>query len=176
MFETLFEQDKREYELPLYIQPLSIQDRGWITTLLRNNWGTELIITRGKLHRAIDYPGFIAYQNKNKVGLVIYHIAGDECELVSLNSLREGIGVGGALVEAVKKKALLSGCKRLWLITTNDNLKAMAFYQKRGFRLVVVYPDAIRESRRIKPEIPEIGSHNIPIRDEIELEILLEKI
>lgn len=59
---------------------------------------------------------------------------------------------------------------RIWLITTNDNLNALGFYQKRGFRIKAVYPGAVDEARRIKPEIPLAASNGIPIRDEIELE------
>jgi hypothetical protein len=62
----------------------------------------------------------------------------------------------------------------LWLISTNDNLNALKFYQKRGFSLVKLYKNAVNETRKkIKPEIPLIGENGIPIRDEVELEILL---
>jgi ribosomal protein S18 acetylase RimI-like enzyme len=74
----------------------------------------------------------------------------------------------------VKKSATLKGCRRLWLITTNDNTDALRFYQKHGFMLVAVHRNAIEESRKLKPEIPLIGNNNIPIRDEIELEMMLE--
>ena len=61
----------------------------------------------------------------------------------------------------------------MWLITTNDNLNALRFYQGRGFRLVAVHPGAVEASRRLKPQIPELGSFGIPIRDELELELSL---
>jgi len=64
-------------------------------------------------------------------------------------------------------------CKRLWLITTNDNTLAFRFYQKYGFALVAVHRNAIEKSRRLKPEIPLIGNAGIPLRDEIELEMML---
>jgi Acetyltransferase (GNAT) family len=66
-----------------------------------------------------------------------------------------------------------AGCRRVWLITTNDNLRALRFYQRRGFRLVAVHPDALARSRELKPSIPEIGLDGIPLRDELELELLL---
>ena len=49
----------------------------------------------------------------------------------------------------------------------------MRFYQKRGFVLVAVHRNALAESRRLKPEIPLIGIDDIPLRDEIELEMEL---
>jgi ribosomal protein S18 acetylase RimI-like enzyme len=89
-----------------------------------------------------------------------------------MNSLVEKKGIGSALVEAVKEKAKAAGCERLWLITTNDNAAALRFWQKRGFRLSAIYPNAVEELRRLKPEIPLTGNDGIPIRDEMELEMI----
>lgn len=106
-------------------------------------------------------------------GFITYNIVEKSCEIVTINSYRERIGVGSALIEAVKQAALSEGCKRLWLITTNDNLHALRFYQKRGFELVAVYRNALAEARKLKPEIPLTGMDDIPLRDEIELELPL---
>ena len=72
-----------------------------------------------------------------------------------------------------RQAAREAGCGRVWLITTNDNLRALRFYQRRGFRLVAVHPDALERSRELKPSIPEIGLDGIPLRDELELELTL---
>ena len=85
----------------------------------------------------------------------------------------EKAGIGTALIDAVKDVATMARCKRLWLITTNDNMAALHFFQKRGFMLVAVYPNALEQSRKLKPEIPLIGIDGIPLRDEIELEMPL---
>lgn len=155
------------------IRPLNSEDRPWVNQLLRDNWGSVVIVSRGKVHRADGLPGFIAVLDGQPAGLITYDIAGSDCEITSINSLAEGRGIGSALVAALKQTAAAAGCQRLWLITTNDNTAALRFWQKRGFTLVAVYPDAIEPSRRLKPEIPLIGNHGIPIRDEIELEIIL---
>jgi hypothetical protein len=78
-----------------------------------------------------------------------------------------------ALLQAVCDAARKACCNRLWLITTNDNVDALRFYQRFGFSLVALHRDAVRESRRLKPSIPETGKDGIPIRDEIELEMQL---
>lgn len=155
------------------IRPITQEDQAWITRKLTENWGTPLIISRGKSNDASKLPGFVAFVNGTQVGLVTYRIEDQECELVTLDSWQEKIGVGTILVEAVKEEAQKVGCSRLWLITTNDNLHALKFYQKRGFHLIAVHPNAIAESREIKPTIPEIGMYGIPLRDEVELQILL---
>jgi ribosomal protein S18 acetylase RimI-like enzyme len=156
------------------IRPINKEDKRWVTSLLKEHWGSAKIVTRGKIHRADELPGFIATQEGKQVGLITYQTDGKECEITSMNSLAEGKGAGSALVDAVKNACAAAGCKRLWLITTNDNTKALRFWQKRGFRLVAVYPNAIEESRRLKSEIPLTGNDGIPIRDEIELEMMLE--
>jgi RimJ/RimL family protein N-acetyltransferase len=81
--------------------------------------------------------------------------------------------VGTALLSAAREVAADAGCRRIWLVTTNDNTPAMRFYERRGFRQSAVYRDALDRSRVLKPEIPEIGLNGVPIRDEIEYEILL---
>ena len=155
------------------IRPLDKDDKTWVTNLLKEWWAGPKIVTRGKVHYTDELSGFIAVNEGDCAGLVTYNVDGKECEITSMNSLSEGKGIGTTLAEAVKDIAKLSGCRRLWLITTNDNTAALRFWQKRGFRLVAVYPNAIEQSRRLKPEIPLTGNDGIPIRDEIELELLL---
>jgi len=155
------------------IRPLNEGDRDWITQLLEEWWASRVVVTRGKIHHADRLTGFVAVHDDKPAGLVTYNMDGNECEIVTMNSLVEGIGIGSALISAVKKVAVPNGCKRLWLITTNDNTSAIRFYQKRGFLFTAVYCNAIEQSRKLKPEIPITGNDGIPIRDEIEFEMLL---
>jgi ribosomal protein S18 acetylase RimI-like enzyme len=158
-----------------HIRRLDVSDRDWVKSIIEKYWGSELVVTKGVVHDASKLPGYIAILNDIRAGLITYRIEGDECEIVTMNSLKENIGVGSALIEAVKNKAINSYCRRIWLITTNDNLHALGFYQKRGFVLKAVYPDAVKISRRLKEEIPIFGNDNIPVRDEIELEMILKE-
>jgi ribosomal protein S18 acetylase RimI-like enzyme len=152
---------------------LSPEHRKWARGLVREHWGSEKIVTRGKVHDTARLSGFVATVRREPVGLATYRIHGGECEVVSLDSLLEGIGIGSALLAAVAEEARSRKCRRLWLITTNDNLDAVHFYQKRGLHLVAVHKDALEVTRRMKPTLPEIGIDGIPLRDEIELELLL---
>ena len=158
------------------IRSITAADRDWVARHVAEIWGAEVVVAHGKIYHAAELPGFIAEMDGEKAGLITYHIAGDRiageaCEIVTLDSLNEGRGIGTALIEAVKAVAGTAGCRRLWLITTNDNLHALGFYQKRGFRLIAVHPGAVDAARKLKPEIPLIGNDGIPITDEIELEI-----
>jgi ribosomal protein S18 acetylase RimI-like enzyme len=157
----------------IQIRPLIDSDREWVTSLLKEWWAGPLVVTRGQVHRADELPGFVAILEDKLAGLITYHSDGDECEIVTMNSLAEGRGIGSALIDAVKNIAASAGCKRLWLITTNDNTAALRFYQKIGFRIAAIRCNAVEESRRLKPEIPLTGNDGIPIRDEIEMEMFL---
>ena len=155
------------------IRPVSKDDKAWVISLLAEWWAGPRVVTRGKLHHPEELPGFIAVQKAKPAGLITYNINGRECEVVTMNSLIERIGIGSALIDAVKNTVIKAGCIRLWLITTNDNTHALRFYQKYGFSLVAVHRNAIEKDRLLKPEIPLTGNDGIPIRDEIELEIVL---
>jgi GNAT superfamily N-acetyltransferase len=132
-----------------------------------------MVASRGRLQDASILPGFVAEDGGRPVGLATYRVDGDDCELVSINSARERRGAGAALLEAVAGAARAAGCSRVWLITTNDNLHAMRFYQRRGWDLVALHRDAMARSRELKPEIPERGEEGIPIRHELEFELRL---
>lgn len=138
------------------------------------HWGGEEMITRGNVYRPEQLEGFVIEEEGKWIGLITFIINESQCEVTSLDSLREGQGMGSKLIEQVIKEARARACKRLFLITTNDNLNALGFYQKRGFEIVTVYRGAVNESRKIKPGIPLVGYNNIPLRDEIELEIPLK--
>lgn len=131
------------------------------------------MVSRGRLLDVAAFPGFLAWDQEEPLGLLTYEIVGAACEVAVLMSLKEGIGIGAALIAAAKEAAQQAGCQRLWLITTNDNTPALRFYQKRGFHLVALHCNALEQSRLLKPEIPLLGLDGIPLRDELELEIRL---
>lgn len=162
-----------------HIRPLHDKDRNWVAHFMDEHWRSTKLVSRGRVFYGHLLPGFAAFrcaadQNHGKaIGLLTYHVENQCCEVLTLDSLEEGIGVGSALIDAVKTAALHNGIKRLWLITTNDNLYALRFYQKRGFRIGHIHHNAIEEARKLKPQIPILGFHSIPIRDEIELYVNL---
>lgn len=156
------------------IRKTNISDLEWIRNLFINNWGSDFIVSRGKIQRPENLKGIIAEENEEKIGLATFNIENNEMGLVTIDSLKPKIGIGTLLMNELIKIAKEEKIKRLWLITTNDNLNALRFYQKNNFCLLKIYPGAIVESRRIKPQIPEMGEDGIPIRDEIELEMLLQ--
>jgi ribosomal protein S18 acetylase RimI-like enzyme len=161
--------------MTIIIRPFEPADRAWAANLWRERWADVTVSSRGLLHNALELAGFVAWLNDQRAGIITYRqddMGG--LEIVTLDSLIERAGVGSALIEAVRTQAQEDGCRRVWLITSNDNLTGLRFYQKRGMRLVAIHRDAITEARKtLKPSIPLLGDDDIPIMDEIELEFLL---
>lgn len=134
--------------------------------------GTTQVARLGELVDARRHPAIVAEAVDGHVaGVLTYVVDGDRCEVLTLHASERHRGVGSALLEEVERVAATAGCRRLWLITTNDNLDALRFYQRRGFRIVAVHPGAVDRNREtLKPEVPEVGEYGISLRDEIELE------
>jgi ribosomal protein S18 acetylase RimI-like enzyme len=131
------------------------------------------VISRGRRHDPSLLPGFVAEIDGGVAGLITYLHEGDSAEIVTLDAVIEGQGIGSALIRAAVDAVREAGCRRMWLITTNDNTPALRFYQKQGFTLAALHRNALEETRRLKPELPLTGIDGIPLRDEIELEMLL---
>jgi ribosomal protein S18 acetylase RimI-like enzyme len=152
------------------IRAITDADRERVERIIETRWGAPLVAVHDTIYRPSELQGFLAVDGEDILGLVTFRIAADACEIVSLDAMTPRAGIGTALVEAVAGIAGASGCRRLWLVTTNDNLDALRFYLRRGFRLVAVHPGAADRARLLKPSIPETGEFGIPIHDELELE------
>ena len=160
--------------LTFHVRLVDRADRPWVLDMVLE-WGSDFVVSRARKIYPQDLPGFCATApSGERLGLATYEIAGEECQVVTLHALRQWTGIGTALLAAVRKAATLAGCRRLWLITTNDNLDALRFYQRRGMHLVAVRGDLQDVARRLKPQMPLVGNYGIPIRNEIELEMSLE--
>jgi ribosomal protein S18 acetylase RimI-like enzyme len=150
----------------MVIRDRSDHDAAWIEALLRARWGGTIIVVNGEAIDATQLPSLVAGERD---GLATYRLRGDEAQLVSLDAVDPGRGTGTQLVNALLERLQQQGVRRIWVTTTNDNLAALAFYQRRGFEIRQVRPDAIEAARRIKPAIPLVAENGIPIRDEIDL-------
>ena len=157
----------------IQIREITEEDREWVAQKSREAWGAEHVVVHCQTYHPARLPGYLAIVDENKVGLITYYIENQACEIITLQSLLHGQGVGSALIHHVIQTARENACQRVWLVTTNDNLRAFHFYQQMGFTLCKVLLGAVDESRQVKPEIPLLGQHGIPIRDELELEIWL---
>jgi len=155
------------------VRPIAGEDRAWADARAAERWD-GVVARRGELIELAGLAGFVAYLDDERAGLLTYAIRGDACEVTTLESMRESQGVGRALLDAARAAAEQAGCSRLWLITTDDNVRALAVYQRWGMDLVALRHGAVDEARRtVKPSIPERNEHGVPIAHELELELRL---
>jgi GNAT superfamily N-acetyltransferase len=154
----------------LRVRQRAESDRAEVEAFLADRYSRH-VARLGRLEHALDHPALVAERDGTLAGVLTYVLEGDGCEILTLHAAERFGGAGTALIAAVERLAADAGCARLWLITTNDNVDALRFYQRRGFRLAALHRGAVDDSRaRLKPEIPRIGEHGIELRDELELE------
>lgn len=154
------------------IRNIQTTDKEWLTQVFTEAWGSMEIIASQKFN-ALELPGFIAEIDNSPSGVLTYYFTAQECEIVTLNSLIMNKGIGTKLVQVVIDYAKTQKCSRVFVLTTNDNIEALRFYQKRRFRIIKIHPNAVEKMRKLKPQIPLIGNYGIPIKDAIELELIV---
>lgn len=152
---------------------ISERDRPQVNAFLIRHWFSTDMIVRGERIDMTAADGIGAFDGAELAGLIMYRFRGPVCDLLSLNSLTERRGVGTELIRRAAETSRENGCTKLIVVTTNDNIGAIRFYQKRGFDLVRLHSDSLAAARRVKPEIPLVGEHGILLRHELEFELNL---
>ena len=164
----------RSNESVITIRPLTADDIGWRHEFLLESWGSTMVARREELVDADKLPGLVALLDGRPTGLASYTAAAREWELVTIDAVIRGIGIGGALLRAVEALAVAANAGRIWLVTTNDNTAALRFYQRNGYDLTALHRNAVTRARLMrKPQIP-LSADGIPIRHELELERILD--
>ncbi|MCK6475796.1 MAG: GNAT family N-acetyltransferase [Phycisphaerales bacterium] len=160
------------------VRPIDSGDAEFVRGELVKHWTSTTIYSRGEPFEADRLPGFVAWVGGKRAGLLTLATPGrgapeGQCEIVTLSALDGGNGVGSRLMEAAEDEARRLGCSRIFLTTSNDNFRAMSFYQRRGWRLRAVYPGMIDRCRVIQQQIPRVTADGVPIRDELEFDLRL---
>lgn len=150
--------------------PIEPEAAQWLTALWIKEWGGLSMISQGRAHHLPELHQMAIRDDRSYVGAITWAHQDTVVEVVSLNATQEGAGVGSALLRSMEAIVWQNGVQTIFVVTTNDNLRALALYQKRGYALKNLYPDAVTKARQEKPEIPWIAPNGIPIRDEIVLE------
>jgi GNAT superfamily N-acetyltransferase len=146
-------------------------DRPWIAEVVVGEFKSTRVISRGRVHEdASALDGFVVESDGRPIGCALWHEVDGDAELVVIVTTYRGAGAGTLLLDAVVDYARAHDWERLWLVTTNDNTDALRMYQRAGWDWVGWYRDAVQDARALKPELPDLGAHEIPIRHEIELE------
>ena len=158
--------------MAIEVRPATLADLPYQRRSLTAAFHGTLVAVHDELIDAAALPAAIARDGGEPAGLLTYRVIRADWEVVSIAADRPGSGAGSALIGWIREAAAAAGAARLWLMTTNDNVRALRFYQRRGFDLVAVHRDAVTRARALKPAIPEVLD-GIPVRHELELEVLL---
>lgn len=162
-------------EVGLEILSVDSADRPWLAEQLFQAFGSSQIVSNGILRDADRLPGWVARMDGVRAGFLCYALENTDMELVTLLVRQRRRGIGKSLIEKAVEFARENDAHRLWLVATNDNKPAHAFYDSCGFELREIREGAIAEARSLKPEIPETGVEGIPIEDEWIFELVLNR-
>jgi ribosomal protein S18 acetylase RimI-like enzyme len=153
------------------IHRVTDDDRPWIAETIAGAFASTRVASRGRIiDDASRLDGYIAELDGHLIGVALWLEREQDAELVAIVTTYRGVGAGVALLDAVVAYARDAGWKRLWLVTTNDNTDALRIYQRAGWDWVGFHRNSVEESRALKPELPAVGQHGIPITHELEFE------
>jgi ribosomal protein S18 acetylase RimI-like enzyme len=159
--------------LDVWCRALTSSDRRWVRTILVRNWTSTTVARRGELIDAMRLRGFVAVVGGQRAGVALVDVRDGDFEVVAISTSRPRRGIGSALMQQCVDDARALGCTRVWLVTTNNNVGAIAFYEQLGMTLCAVRRGAVSEARALKSSIPLLDSHGVPIDDELEFELTL---
>ncbi|MEO8330747.1 MAG: GNAT family N-acetyltransferase [Candidatus Nanopelagicales bacterium] len=158
----------------ILVRSLTPADSEWAARTLEQTWGSVFVARKGELIDVTQHPGFVATIDAEPVGLAHMVVRGLEYEVLSLSAFPTGQGIGRALLSHCVSDARDLGCRRVWLTTTNNNIRAIAFYQRMGFDLCALHRHGVDVARELKPSIALRDEHGVRIAHELEFELLLE--
>jgi ribosomal protein S18 acetylase RimI-like enzyme len=153
---------------PVFVREATNADRASARELFERDFGRAKIVAFGELMDTEQMPALVAEITDEPAGALAYRTHGDALHIVALatDPRWQRSGVGGQLVAEAELLARRLGLARLVVATTNDNLPALFFYQRRGYRLTDLAPNSML--MHTKGEVPGFGG--IPVRDEVRLE------
>jgi ribosomal protein S18 acetylase RimI-like enzyme len=151
------------------VRPLTEADRPWARRLIAETWGVPVVSPSGVYDDPAAFEGFVADDGGHPVGLLLHRIDDGRCEVVALVVQEQRKGHGRALMEAARDVSRDAGCDRLWLITTDENPRALAFYQSLGMTETQRHVNFVDTVRKSKPSSTGYRAAS-NYRDAIELE------
>lgn len=162
--------DHEQETSPVKIYERQEADSAWVQVFLQKHWGGTKMIVHGEEIDLLQTTALIAAPTP---GLLTYRYLGKRIEILSIDTTHGKKGVGTALLMALIQNARLAKIEAIDVTTTNDNLTALRFYQRKGFKLSALRVAAVDKARLLKPSIPLVSDNGIPIRDELDLVLSL---
>lgn len=161
---------KKSLSEELIITQPSSKDFSWLTCFFNEHWGGTTMVSKGTTYNVLNENIMLAKRGDNIVGILVYKIFKDEAEILTLEALEKHHGIGSKLLFRLEQNLKTQNIHSINLITSNDNLNAIRFYQRKGYSFKNIYIGAIDKARMVKPTIPSIGNYGIHVKDELEFE------
>lgn len=156
-------------ELPaVIVRPCEDADRQAVLDLFERDFGSTRVSAFEAEHALVDVPALVATVKDGLLaGALAYRIDGEALQMLALatDPMWQRSGVGGHLVARAEVLAREAGCRRAVLVTSNDNLPALYFYQRQHYRVAAVAIGSLVARAAGRP-----GFAGIHVRDEIRLE------
>jgi len=172
-FQTLCASCTKKTTLNYSIDKVTLdQEREKIRKFVKRFWGEEEQLTFDRKFMVAQLPAYIAKVGKNIIGFASFAEVNSDIIIVALSVLPQyqNAGVGKNLIQKVEAETRRLGKKKLLVLTSNDDLPALAFYQSLGFQIYEVKPNVIAEKHGMILK----GIGGLPIRDELRLQKLLQ--
>jgi ribosomal protein S18 acetylase RimI-like enzyme len=153
---------------PVMVREATDSDRAAARELFQRDFGRTRIVAFGEVMDIDAMPALVAVLRTEPSGALAYRLLGDSLHIVALatDPMWQRSGVGGYLIAEAELLARRLRLKRVVISTTNDNLPALHFYQRRGYVLTELVANSV--VAHTHQEIAGFGG--IPVRDEIRLE------
>lgn len=151
----------------IIIRPKTTLDNKILENFMNLNWGGEPLIVHGKKYFTKNLEGYLGFKGEECIAFLLYERQKIDWEIIVLEVMAKFSGIGTKLLNELIEDAKKNHCPQIHVMTTNDNLDALRFYQRRGFIFSGIFLDVVDYARTLKPSIPALGDYNIPIRDEL---------
>ena len=154
---------------PVLTREATPGDQRSVLELFRRDFGRTSIATFGEVVPLESTAAIVADMQGEISGALAWRPRENALQIVALatDPMWQRSGVGGYLVAEAEVVARRNGADRIVLATTNDNLPALYFYQRRGYRITEVVRDAWRDHAEL---VIAAGFGDIPVLDELRLE------
>lgn len=151
-----------------------ITDKTEITNFMTRTWGSPRMLVGMHVYNVTEIEATGLYDRAGKLLAFASWVIRDRTAfLCALHSLVAANGNAKLLLSALKPLVKARGARSIRAMATNDNMPALVFYQKNGFRLATLYVGAVDAYRPTMPGMITHGYEGIAIHDALELECLL---
>ncbi|RPJ75989.1 MAG: GNAT family N-acetyltransferase, partial [Acidobacteria bacterium] len=130
---------------PVLVRQAAPEDREDTLALFRRDFGRAAIVAFGEVMTLEKHPAIVAEVRSEVAGALAYRLLPEALHVVALatDPMWQRSGVASHLVAEAEVLARHHGLRRLVFATTNDNLPAPYFYQRRGWTITAVVPGAM---------------------------------